>query len=220
MLSAKKTKIIATIGPSSEPEEILEKLISLGIDGARLNFSHGSHQEYSRVIKLIRKIEKRLGRHIAIIADIQGPKIRVGNLPETGIELKTGQKIIIDTGTKEFHKNRIPLPSPLFRNGTKKGHLVFLDDGTLQIKITDRQDKIFKAVVLRGGILFSKKGVNVPSLEINSSIISAKDKGRHKIFNKSRGRLYCNILFKKRRRLKRSQKIFGQHKNDCKNRKA
>lgn len=176
MITTKKTKIIATIGPASDNKNILEKLILLGIDGARLNFSHGSHQEHGGKIKLIRELEKKLNRHVAIIADIQGPKIRIGNLPESGIELKNGQEITIDTGTREFYENRIPLPSLMFRDGTKEGHLVFLDDGTLQIKITGKRAGIFKAIVLRGGILFSKKGVNVPSLEITSSILNAKDK--------------------------------------------
>jgi len=176
MISVKKTKIIATIGPSSEQEKTLEKLIVLGVNGARLNFSHGSHKEHGRMIELVRKIEKKLDLHVAVIADIQGPKIRIGNLPETGIELKNGQEVTIDTGTREFYENRIPLPSLLFRDGTKEGHIVFLDDGNMQLKITSKYAGIFKAVVLRGGILFSKKGVNVPSLEISSSILNAKDK--------------------------------------------
>ena len=176
MITTKRTKIIATIGPSSEQEKTLEKMISFGVDAARLNFSHGSHQEHGDRIKLVRKIGKKLGRHIAVIADIQGPKIRIGNLPEAGIDLKNGQEITIDTGTREFYEDRIPLPSLLFRDGTKEGHLVFLDDGTLQIKITNKRGGIFKAIVLKGGVLFSKKGVNVPSLEITSSILNAKDK--------------------------------------------
>jgi len=176
MVSNKKTKIIATIGPSSEQEKILEKLITLGVDCARLNFSHGSHQEHGRVIKTIRKIEKKLDKSVAIIADIQGPKIRIGNLPETGFVLKVGQEITIDTGTREFYENRIPLPSLLFRDGTKEGHIVFIDDGNLQVKITNKYAGIFKAIVLRGGVLFSKKGVNVPDLTISSSILNVKDK--------------------------------------------
>jgi len=171
-----KTKIIATIGPVSEKDDILEKLIARGIDAARLNFSHGSHEEQGNRIKKIRKICKKLKKPIAIIADIQGPKIRIGNLPAEGVELKNGQEITIDTGTREFYEGRIPLPSLLFRDGTKEGHIVFLDDGTLQLKITGSRAGIFKAVVLKGGILFSKKGVNVPSLEISSGILNAKDK--------------------------------------------
>ena len=176
MTQTKKTGIIATIGPSSEQEKTLEKLISLGVDGIRLNFSHGSHSKHGEIINLVRKIEKTLNKKIFIIADIQGPKIRIGNLPEEGIELKDGQEIIIDTGTREFYENRIPLPSLMFRDGTKEGHIVFLDDGIIQIKIISKYAGIFKAEVLRGGILFSKKGVNVPSLEIISSILSIKDK--------------------------------------------
>ena len=176
MITHKKTKIIATIGPASESEKMLEKLIALGIDGARLNFSHGSHEEQGNRIKLVRKISKKLGRHIAVIADIQGPKIRIGNLPENGIELKNGQEIIIDSETKEYVEEKIPLPSLLFREGTKEGHIVFLDDGTLQIKITDKKGGIFKAVVIKGGILYSKKGVNVPELQIETSILNSKDK--------------------------------------------
>ena len=88
----KKTKIIATIGPSSDNEKTLEKFITLGVDGMRLNFSHGSHQEHGRTISLIRKTGKKLNKHIAIIVDVQGPKIRIGNLPESGIELKAGKR--------------------------------------------------------------------------------------------------------------------------------
>jgi pyruvate kinase len=176
MIADKKTKIIATIGPSCAQEKMLEQMIISGMDAARLNFSHGSHQEHGNVIKAIRNIEKKTGRCIAIIADIQGPKIRLGNLPENGIEVKVGQEITIDTGTREFYNNKIPLPSLMFRDGTKAGHVVFIDDGVIQIKITNKRGGIFKAVVLRGGILFSKKGINVPELEVNSSILSVKDK--------------------------------------------
>ena len=176
MTPIKKTEIVATIGPASENEKVLEKIISAGIDVARFNFSHGSHQEKARNIKLVRKISKTQNKRVVIIADIQGPKIRIGNLPEQGIELKNGQEITIDTGTRECYEDRIPLPSLMFRDGTKEGHVVLLDDGNIQIKITSKYGGIFKAIVEKGGVLFSKKGVNVPSLDITSSILSAKDK--------------------------------------------
>ncbi len=212
MIPIKKTKIIATIGPSSEREETLEKLILLGVDCMRLNFSHGSHQEQGNRIKLIRALEKKLNRHVAIIADIQGPKIRIGNLPDSGIELKAGQEIVIDTGTREFYENRIPLPSLLFRDGTKENHLVFLDDGTIQIKIIGKRAGIFRAVVLKGGILFPKKGVNVPSLQITSSILSAKDKSDIEFSIKS-GVDYIAISFLRcAEDLKETRKFLGKAK--------
>ena len=210
MITIKKTKIIATIGPSSGREEVLERLISLGVDGARLNFSHGSHQEKSAIIKSVRKIEKKLNRHIAIIADIQGPKIRIGNLPETGIELKNGQEITIDTGTREFYKDRIPLPSLLFRDGTKEGYVVFLDDGNIQIKITNKWAGIFKATVLRGGILFSKKGVNVPNLDNTSSILNAKDKADIEFAIKAKVDYIALSFIRNSKDVKEAKKFLGK----------
>jgi pyruvate kinase len=212
MIPLKKTKIIATIGPSSEQEKVLEKLIALGIDCARLNFSHGSHQEKSRNIKLIRQLNKKLGKHVAIIADIQGPKIRIGNLPESGIELKVGQEVTIDTGTREFYKDRIPLPSLLFRDGTKEGHLVFLDDGNLQIRITSKYAGIFKAVVTRGGILFSKKGVNVPELDNTSSILNAKDKADIEFAVEAKADYVALSFIRNAKDLKGIKKFLGKSK--------
>jgi pyruvate kinase len=211
-MTNKKTKIIATIGPVSENEKTLEKLIALGIDGARLNFSHGSHDEQGNRIKLVRKICKKLGREVAVIADIQGPKIRIGNLPENGIELKNDQEITIDTGTREYYEGRIPLPSLLFRDGTKEGHVVFLDDGTLQIKITSSRGGIFKAVVLKGGTLFSKKGVNVPSLEISSSILNAKDKADMEFAVKAGADYIALSFLRNAQDIKDAKKFLGKAK--------
>ncbi|MSU54639.1 MAG: pyruvate kinase [Candidatus Staskawiczbacteria bacterium] len=176
MFSHKRTKIIATIGPSSQEEEVLESLILQGIDAARLNFSHGSHQEHGSRIDLIRKLEKKLHKQIAIIADLQGPKIRVGNMPSEGLELRNGDTVMIDTSKKDFENGVIPLPSPIFRDGTKEGHIVFLDDGVLQLKVLSKKGSIFEAIVLKGGFLFSKKGVNVPLIDNKSDILSDKDK--------------------------------------------
>lgn len=208
----KKTKIIATIGPTSERKEILEKLIASGVDVARLNFSHGSHKEHGDRINLIRKIEKKLNKHVAIIADIQGPKIRIGNLPDKGIELKTGQEIIIDTGTREYYQDRIPLPSLLFRDGTKENHIVYLDDGTIQIKIISKRSGIFKAEVLKGGILFPKKGVNVPSLEIDSLLLSAKDKADIDFAVKAGADYIALSFLRNANDLKEARKFLGKSK--------
>lgn len=212
MISKKKTKIIATIGPSSENEKMLEKLITIGIDGARLNFSHGSHEEHGNRIKLVRKISKKQKKYIAVIADIQGPKIRIGNLPEAGIKLENGQEITIDTGTRELYENRIPLPSLLFRDGTEIGHVVFLDDGALQIEITEKRAGIFKAKVLKGGILFSKKGVNVPSLGISSNILSAKDKADIEFAVKAGADYIALSFLRNAKDIKDARKFLGKSK--------
>ena len=176
MLFNKKTKIIATIGPASEKEEILEKILASGVDCVRLNFSHGDHAEHGKKIRTIKRIDKKLKKHTAIIADIQGPKMRVGSMPKEGVMLKEGETIILDCSKKEFADNIIPVPSATFMDGTKQGSKVFLDDGVLILKIISKNKAVFEAVVIKGGVLFSNKGINVPSLEIKGSVLNQKDK--------------------------------------------
>jgi len=176
MTFTKRTKIIATIGPASEKEDILEKMLSNGVDCVRLNLSHGDHQEHERKIKSIRKIDKKLKKHTAIIADIQGPKMRIGVMPKEGLMLKEGETIILDCFKKEYTGDVIPLPSDTFMEGTEAGSKVFLDDGVLSLKIIKKDKSQFEAVVIKGGLLFSNKGINVPSLVIKGSVLNEKDK--------------------------------------------
>lgn len=176
MFINKKTKIIATIGPASDREEVLEKILMAGADCVRLNFAHGNYKWHGEVIRKARKIEKKLKKHIAIIADIQGPKMRVGTMPKEGILLKDGEKVVIDTSKKEYVGTFIPLPSSKFQEGVKEGATVFLDDGLLILKITHKRGAVFGATVLKGGILASNKGANVPSLITATSAFNAKDK--------------------------------------------
>jgi pyruvate kinase len=176
-MSLKKTKIIATIGPVSQDPAVLEKIIINGADCIRLNFSHGTHISHGAIIKSIRSISKKLNRHIAIIADIQGPKMRIGTMPPEGVQLKEGEQIILDCKKREYSGEAIPLPSETFMNGVQPGAVVFLDDGLIHLKITKKEGSIFTATVLKGGALFSNKGINVPSIAITGSILNLKDRG-------------------------------------------
>lgn len=172
----RKTKIVATIGPASENMSTLTQLIKEGVNVVRLNFSHGNHKEHGERIKNIRQIEKNLGKPVAIIADLQGPKIRVGKLPDNGLVLKSESKIIINTQLESILDNEIPLPSSIFEEGTSVGHTVFFDDGKIQVEILGKNKNKFLAKVTKGGILFSNKGVNVPMLANDSAILVDKDK--------------------------------------------
>lgn len=189
-----QTKIIATIGPSCETEEMLEKLFKEGADMARLNFSHGSHNWHNKVITTIRKIEEKISKHIDIIADIQGPKIRIGEMPEIGFELRKGKIIIIDTNATEFNNEIVPLPSSMLYHGTKKGHILFIDDGKIQVEVISKKENILKAKVLHGGILHSKKGINAPDLDIAGSTLNEKDKADI-IFAENSGADYIALSF-------------------------
>ncbi len=188
---------MATIGPASEKPEILSLLVKEGVDAARLNLSHGSHKEHQERINIVRQIEKKTGKHIAVIADLQGPKIRVGIMPKEGIELKEGKKIIFNTSISSYNGKEIPMPSKIFAQGTKKGANVFLHDGKMVVVITNIRGSIFTARVKRGGILFSNKGVNVPLLEIKGSVLQKKDYLDIK-FAKKAGIDYLSLSFLRR----------------------
>ena len=194
MLTHKKTKIIATVGPASDKEEVLEKIIMAGADCIRLNFSHGNYEWHQSVISNVRSLEKKLKKNIAIIADIQGPKIRVGIMPKEGANIQQGEKIVFNCDLKEYKGNEIPLPSQMFKGGVKEGDVVFLDDGTLSVKITKKLGSKFEASVLKGGFLFSNKGINVPSIKITGSVFSDKDKSDVK-FAVSHGADYLALSF-------------------------
>jgi pyruvate kinase len=175
MVLARKTKIIATIGPASEKEEVLKLLVKEGIDAARLNFSHGSHAEHQNRIDITRSLSKKAGRKVAIIADLQGPKMRVGLMPEEGVRLEDGKEVVFNTKIKSYNGKEIPLPSEIFETGTRKGANVFLHDGKIWVVITKAEGNIFTAMVKRGGKLLSNKGVNVPSLQLKGSMLKEKD---------------------------------------------
>ncbi len=175
-MTYKKTKIIATLGPASAQEDILEKMLSRGVDCVRLNFSHSTHQDHQKKIAMVRKIDKKLQSHTAIIADIQGPKMRVGIMPKEGLLLKEGQVVKLDCAAMEFTGDAIPVPSKAFLEGTQVASRVFLDDGLLALVITQKHGSIFEARVAKGGLLFSNKGINVPSLKLKGSVLGKKDK--------------------------------------------
>ena len=172
----KKTKIIATIGPASSNKKILKQMFLEGVNVCRLNFSHGNYNEHSKTIQNIRELNKETGLNIAILADLQGPKIRTGEIRNNKIELI--QESIIEINTKEqignelsFSINYTQLP-----NDVKKGEKILLDDGKLSLEVisTDKRNKI-TAKVINGGILSSNKGVNLPNTKISMPSLTEKD---------------------------------------------
>ena len=173
----KKTKIVATLGPASNDKEILRQMFLEGLNVCRLNFSHGAHEIHEAVIKTIRELNVETGLNVAILADLQGPKIRTNEMTNNGVELISGSKVIIVTekilGTADrFSINYKQLPSDVH-----PGERILLDDGKLILEVvkTDGIAEI-EAFVIHGGILSSKKGVNFPNTKISMPSLTEKDK--------------------------------------------
>ncbi len=170
----RKTKIIATIGPSSSSKAILMKMISRGVNVCRLNFSHLSHEKAKEIITRIKEINQKLHVHTAILADLQGPKIRVGNF-EKPVTLRKASEVSFSTNKKD--KKAIFINYSSFAKDVKKGDRILLDDGKIALKTIHSNSKnTIKAKVIFGGKLYSNKGVNLPDTQISLPCLTQKDK--------------------------------------------
>tara|TARA_B100001142_G_scaffold75967_1_gene76724 strand:+ start:2418 stop:3827 length:1410 start_codon:yes stop_codon:yes gene_type:complete len=168
----RKTKIIATIGPATSPRDILRKIIQKGVNVCRLNFSHLSHEKAKEIITSIKEINRELHVHTAILADLQGPKIRVGEFPKK--RLKKGEEIVFSTRKK---KNAIYINYSRFAKEVNLNDRVLVDDGKIVLNVVDTNKKdTVKLKVVFGGILTSNKGVNLPNTKISLPCLTKKDK--------------------------------------------
>ena len=176
-MNKRKTKIVATIGPVTSSKENLIKLIKSGVNVCRLNFSHSTHEEHIGVIKNIREADKELGTHTAILGDLQGPKIRIGDVKDNNIELVPGAEIIITTKSVIGTADKVSITYQGLPQDVKKGERILLDDGKLMFEVisTNLKDEV-KLKVIHGGYLSSKKGVNLPNTKISQPSLTKKDK--------------------------------------------
>ena len=173
----RRTKIVGTIGPASESEEIIEKLIRAGLNVARMNFSHGTHQQHAERMARIRKVSKRLGVPIAILQDLQGPKIRVGDLAEA-VQLQEGEHVLLYAAGDSVPKGSnlaIPVDFPELFASVKAGDPILLDDGRLALRAENCGSRELTAAVEAGGELSSHKGINLPGVHIQVAGFTSKD---------------------------------------------
>lgn len=175
--SQKRTKIVATVGPACSSYEKLLELVKAGVNVFRLNFSHGGYEGKIEVIEWIRQINKREPYNIAILGDLQGPKLRVGDLEDGKIELIPGNTFIFTTEKIIGTKEKIYVSYPMLSSDVKVGERIFLDDGKMEVKVQEiLNDKEVKVSVTLGGILTPKKGVNLPDSALSMPSLTEKDK--------------------------------------------
>ena len=171
-----KTNILATLGPSSATKEVIEKLIDAGADAFRFNFSHGTHDEHKERYNIVRKLAKEKGRRITLIADMQGPKLRVGEFKDGKITLQEGQKFLLDMDNELGDEKRVTLPHPEIFAAVKNGEDLLLNDGNIRLKIEKHDQSHIWTKVIVGGYLSGHKGVNLPNITLPISAITEKDK--------------------------------------------
>ncbi len=169
-------KIVSTIGPASRSEVMIKKLVKAGADVFRLNFSHGTHQDHQESLKNIRKIEKDSQKMLAVFADLQGPKLRVGEFENGPIELKKGDKFKLDMSSKKGDKNRVCLPHKEIFAALKKGTNLLINDGIIRLRVDKFGADFAETTVIAGGLLSDRKGVNVPDVQLPISALTEKDK--------------------------------------------
>jgi pyruvate kinase len=176
MQTNRKAKIVATLGPTSSSEEMIKKLAVAGADIFRLNFSHGNHETHKNNAHLIRKIEKDIGKKLAIMMDLQGPKIRIGVFENGSIFLKTGTKLTLDMKQEPGNLTRVSLPHPEIFSSLIPGTELLLDDGKVKLKVYSNNKSVIETEVIVGGMLSNNKGINIPNVILPISAITDKDK--------------------------------------------
>lgn len=166
---------MCTLGPASETVATLEKMIRAGMNVARLNFSHGTHANHRMLVRNIRAAAKRVGIPVGIIADLQGPKVRVGVLPSAGVKLVVGERVTFETGREEMRGTNIPIPYAGLARDLERGDHILLDDGLLEVRVESIRGTQLRAKVLVGGLLTSHKGFNVPTATLRLPAVTKKD---------------------------------------------
>jgi len=173
---AHRTKIVATIGPASASREMIKHLITAGVSVARLNFSHGSYADHAEVVQRLRSVAEELDTPITLLQDLQGPKIRVGQLPNGAIELVAGETLtLVPLADFQGHPHTAAIDYPYLAEEAEPGMQVLMDDGLLELRVASVQGQQVHCQILQGGTLKSRKGVNLPSLDVRLPAMTEKD---------------------------------------------
>ncbi|HEY6877818.1 MAG TPA: pyruvate kinase, partial [Polyangiales bacterium] len=172
----RRTKIVCTLGPASNTPERIRALVDAGMDCARLNFSHGEHKDHAFVAKTLREVAARAGRPLAILADLSGPKMRIGRFPGGPIELVNGRPFVLTTRDVPGDQNIVSVTYKPLPRDVRKGEAILLDDGLLQLRVERVDGEDVHTVVEVGGTLSNNKGLNMPGSILSAPALTEKDK--------------------------------------------
>jgi len=173
---SRKVRVLATLGPASDTPEMIRQLMTCGADAFRLNMSHGSHEDHKRRVEIIRSMEKELERPTTILADLQGPKLRVGRFAGDKAEIGKGQRFLLDRDETPGDARRVNLPHREIFEGVELGTRLLVDDGKLRLRVTDIAADVLTTEVEVGGTISNNKGLNVPDVVLPLAALTAKDR--------------------------------------------
>jgi pyruvate kinase len=171
----KKTKIVATVGPASRDRDTLRELILSGANVFRLNFSHGSHADHQKTIEMVRSLNDELGTHVCLLQDLQGPKIRVGQVKDGAVPIEPGQQLIITTDEIEGTSERVSTVYQGITQDVKPGDMILVDDGNIELKVLRVDGSDVYTEVIHGELLKSRKGINLPNSNVSAPSMTEKD---------------------------------------------
>jgi pyruvate kinase len=211
-VSYNKTKIVATIGPASNNKEMLKALAREGVDVFRLNFSHGKHEDHQKVVNYIREINSEMGTHIAILQDLQGPKIRVNEM-EPGVEIKAGETITITTKEVLGNKDLVSTSYEGLPDDVKVGDMILIDDGKIELRVKDVRGVEVTCTVIYGGPLKSRKGINLPFSKVSAPSLTEKDLEDLKFGLKNRVDWVALSFVRKAKDIEALREIINEHKS-------
>jgi len=176
MRRQRKAKIVATLGPASSSKEAIQALFEAGADVFRFNFSHGSHEDHRVRYDIVREVERNVGRPIAILADLQGPKLRIGQFAEGKVMLNAGEEFILDRNPAPGDRHRVCLPHAELFDVIAAGQSLLIDDGKLRLEVLGSDGKAIRTRVVAGGTISDRKGVNVPDVVLPIPALTEKDR--------------------------------------------
>ncbi|EGW40572.1 pyruvate kinase [Desulfosporosinus sp. OT] len=171
----RRTKIVCTIGPASESKEKVQALLAAGMDVARLNFSHGTHEEHGRRMAVLKEEAAKVGKHLGILLDTKGPEVRTGIVPEAGITLENGSEFTLDTNLGMGDLQRVGITYADLWKQVSLGTHILIDDGQIDLEVISVDSEIIRTIIRNGGVLKSQKGVNVPGALIDLPAVTEKD---------------------------------------------
>jgi len=175
-MMSERTKVVATLGPASSTPEVLGGMVEAGLDVVRLNFSHGEKADHLARFELVRSVATERNRNLAILVDLQGPKIRVGLVDDDGVKLDRGQEVVLVAGVDRAEEPEIPVVYPALADDVRPGDQILLDDGAIGLRVVDVDGKRVRSRVERGGVVKSRKGVNLPGVAVSAPSLTRKDR--------------------------------------------